>query len=351
MVETSDPRITVDTLVRGMRSAARAGTPLTAASSRVAEALECAAAHAVVGVSLPAFAEFPRSLRPLLRLVARVVLYLARFITAPQTRFNVAVVDALRALADTELRTFERLAELETAAAAQSPVLDLPATHRRERLDALHVALQDEFRGSRDLVRQRLRTYLPLLREVGAAMPQRQALDLGCGRGEWLELLLAEGWHARGVDANPLNVADCRARGLQVADGDAVEYMRGAADESLGAVTAFHFVEHLSFERLIDLLDQTVRVLQPGGVAIFETPNPDNVRVSSCGFYCDPTHCRPLPSPLLRFLVAARGLCVVEVRPLHPGSDAMDDAGSEVAQRFNACFCGPQDYAVVARRL
>src|SRR5262249_55487464 len=110
-----------------------------------------------------------------------------------------------------------------------------------------------------------------------------------------------------------------------------------------------HIIEHLPFPSLLDLLDETVRVLKPGGVAIFETPNPANILVSTERFYLDPTHRHPLPSPLVKFLAQERGLCHVEVMPLHPWPDTVHVPAqdSAIAERFNQLFYGPQDYAIV----
>lgn len=120
----------------------------------------------------------------------------------------------------------------------------------------------------------------------------------------------------------------------------------------MGSVTVFHLVEHLPFRKLIRLLDEVARILQPGGLAIFETPNPDNVLVGSRNFYYDPTHRNPIPSATLRFLVEARGLCQVKVLPLNPCDDCnrVPDE-SPLAQRFNDYFYGPQDYAVVGKKV
>jgi 2-polyprenyl-3-methyl-5-hydroxy-6-metoxy-1,4-benzoquinol methylase len=113
-------------------------------------------------------------------------------------------------------------------------------------------------------------------------------------------------------------------------------------------VTGFHIIEHLPFEVLVKLMDETVRVLKPGGVAIFETPNPENVLVGSYTFYLDPTHRNPLPSAVVKFMAEARGLCRVEVMPLHSlEAYRMEEAGLEITKRFNEYFYGPQDYAVV----
>jgi len=174
-------------------------------------------------------------------------------------------------------------------------------------------------------------------------------LDLGCGRGEWIELLRDEGLEARGVDSNRAMIASCLERKLNVTEGDLLDSLRSLDSESIGVVTAFHVVEHLSFTDLTLLLGETRRVLKPGGLAVFETPNPSNVLVATERFYFDPTHRQPLPSPFMQFLVEERGLCRVTVHQLHPWPEAfrVPDDGSVLVERFNALFYGPQDYAIM----
>jgi O-antigen chain-terminating methyltransferase len=133
-------------------------------------------------------------------------------------------------------------------------------------------------------------------------------------------------------------------------EADAVAHLRSLPEASLGAVTAFHVIEHLELQPLLDFLDAIRRVLKPGGIAIFETPNPNNVFVSSRYFYLDPTHRHPIPPLLGRFLAEARGFERVEILELHPWpvEHRVDiGTGGEVAARFNECFYGPQDYAII----
>jgi SAM-dependent methyltransferase len=120
----------------------------------------------------------------------------------------------------------------------------------------------------------------------------------------------------------------------------------------MGLVTAFHLLEHLPMKQLIDVLDESVRVLKPGGLAIFETPNPDNLLVGANTFYQDLTHILPLPSSVLKFLAEARGLSRVQILPLHPYPDNCRIAGDErgLAQRVNELFYGPQDYGIIGRK-
>jgi O-antigen chain-terminating methyltransferase len=216
-------------------------------------------------------------------------------------------------------------------------------------LDGLYVWLEDRFRGSRKDIKERLQVYLPILEEAKLRIDDRGILDVGCGRGEWLELLNEQGFRGQGVDVNRVVIEQCRQQGLEVVESDALAYMRSLPDNSLGAVTGFHIIEHLAFDVMIKLLDETVRVMKPGGVAIFETPNPENVLVGSYTFYLDPTHRNPLPSAVTKFLAEARGLCRVEIMSLHPHSEALkvEEARLEVAKRFNEYFYGPQDYAMV----
>jgi SAM-dependent methyltransferase len=216
-------------------------------------------------------------------------------------------------------------------------------------LDAFFAAFDEQFRGTRADIKERLRVYLPLLKEAKIGMGENPIVDLGCGRGEWLELLQEEGMQGKGVERNRVLVEECRQAGLDVVESDMLTYLCALPNGSIGGVTGFHIVEHLPFDVLLDLFDETVRVLQPGGVAIFETPNPQNVLVSTLEFYNDPTHRTPLPSTLLKFIAEVKGLQRIKLLQLHPFPEAhkVQEAGLEIVKRFNELFYGPQDYALV----
>jgi O-antigen chain-terminating methyltransferase len=222
------------------------------------------------------------------------------------------------------------------------------AGEERHVLDALYASFEDQFRGSREDIKERFGIYVPLLRDEDITS---DILDIGCGRGEWLEVLKEEGMGARGVELNRAMVEQCGEHGLEVAAVDAIVYLQGLPAASLRAVTGFHFIEHLPFETLIKLLDEIVRVLKPGGVVIFETPNAENVLVGSYFFYFDPTHRNPLPSSMTQFLLESRGLSRVEVMKLHPADALRVEGDDELTERFNEYFFGPMDYAVIARKL
>lgn len=217
-------------------------------------------------------------------------------------------------------------------------------------LDAFYASFDEQFRGGREEIKQRLRIYLPIIQQQGIGTDLMPVLDVGSGRGEWLELLKEERLKGRGVDSNRILVEWCRKRELDVTEEDLISYFQQLPDASLGAVTGFHIIEHLPIESLVEFLNQTVRVLKPGGAVIFETPNPQNVLVGSCNFYFDPTHRNPLPSQVTKFLVESRGFNRVEVLNLNPSDDTPVDENSELARRFNKYFYGPMDYAVIGFR-
>jgi len=218
--------------------------------------------------------------------------------------------------------------------------------------NAVYLAFENVLRGTREEIRSRQSVYLPILRQYQIGSPDLPVLDIGCGRGEWLELLRENGMSARGVDRNEAMVEFCRALDLDVTQADALEYLNTLQDSSLGAVTALHVVEHLPFDTVIDLLDEVLRVLKPGGLVIVETPNPANLLVGAHTFYLDPTHQKPLPSALLRFFVEARGFCDVSVKELHlpPSCVRLPEDSGIIATRLNDYLYGPQDYAVMGRK-
>lgn len=174
-------------------------------------------------------------------------------------------------------------------------------------LDALYVAFEDQFRGSREVIFNRLKVYLPLIEKAKIGTPESPILDVGCGRGEWLELLRESGYKGSGIDISEVMLEQCRARGLEVTEGDAISYLQSLPDASLGVLSGFHIIEHIPFASLIKLFDEALRVLKSCGVIIFETPNPRNILVGSGDFYRDPTHLNPIHPDTISYIASLKG--------------------------------------------
>jgi O-antigen chain-terminating methyltransferase len=212
-------------------------------------------------------------------------------------------------------------------------------------LDSLYVAFEERFRGSREAVRQGTKVYLPYLQKVlGKADTVCPVLDVACGRGEWLELLQTHGYPAKGIDVNRIALQNCRELGLDVIESDALEYLRKIPANALSAVTCFHYIEHIDYTSLVTLLDEVLRVLKPGGLAIFETPNARNILVSSGDFYRDPTHRNPVFPETLESIAELRGFA-------ESTAYCFDDARTELIPFSAYRFEELNDYVKISRDL
>ncbi len=184
-------------------------------------------------------------------------------------------------------------------------------------LDAYkYVGFEDQFRGSVDEIRARFADYVPYFE--GAS----DVLDIGCGRGEFLQLLRERGVKARGVDVNHEMVETCRSHGLEVIEGDGFEYLASLADGSLGGLFAAQVVEHLDPGRLIRLLEVAFSKLRPGARIVLETINPACWAAFFDSYIRDLTHVRPVHPETLRYLLQASGFQSVDIRYRAPYPEA-----------------------------
>jgi O-antigen chain-terminating methyltransferase len=403
MTETPNPEINVDDLMAKIRQeiADRHGTEPPALGfdsptggvrdatlMEVELKLKMAEENWDVGIKKLPLMRFPKSLQWLAHLIARIILYLTQVITIPQRFYNHAILEGFRELI---VGVRSHLAEIETELDHIRAKLDntrnsvsafknsqVSQDHRlrqlldevrqalpdstfhkqiqtiveesaEEKRDSLYISFEDQFRGGRQEIIDRLAYYIPIVRQANAGSKERLILDAGCGRGEWLELSKNEGLVARGVDINRMLVESCTETGLEVVQSEIIDYLQTLKDNSIGAVTAFHLIEHLPYEVCLRFFDESLRVLKPGGLVIFETPNPENIQVGACNFYFDPTHLNPLPAKTVKFLAESRGFTDVTIHFLHPlGKEhQIEDDGSEIVRRFNQLFYGARDYALI----
>lgn len=213
--------------------------------------------------------------------------------------------------------------------------------------DGFYRAFEDQHRGSRELIKARQRAYLPFIDPLKILYPEASALDLGCGRGEWLELLSESGFTAKGVDLDDGMLAVCRERGLAVQTKDAVAGLKEYADQSLVVVSGFHLAEHIPFEALQSLMSEALRTLKPAGLLILETPNPENIVVGTANFYLDPTHRQPIPPLLLSFLAEYCGFARVKVIRLQ---GPVDLSNARKLTMHDVLGGVSPDYAIVAQK-
>ena len=236
--------------------------------------------------------------------------------------------------------------EIHAAPALRTPALELDRPVDRN--DAVHALLADRFRGTRAEIDAWLAVYLPIMQTCTSISSETPLLDAGPGRGEWLEILRKSDVPALGIETNEILAEECRALGLDVRSGDLLSDLHARPSRSLGALTAFHVVEHLQFEYLLETLRESIRVLAPGGLMILETPDPRNVLVATRTFYLDPTHLHPIPHELLLALVEVVGFVEARVLDLHPPKPVFS-AEDRTSLQLNDFFSHSQDYAIIAR--
>ena len=211
-------------------------------------------------------------------------------------------------------------------------------------MDNFYTSFEDRFRGTESLISKRLEEYLPYFTNSRVNFNETPVLDIGSGRGEFLQLLKTNKISAIGLDINHSMVEKSKKKSLKVVQSEALSYLQATSSQSYGAVTGFHIVEHVPFNSLFRIFQCSYRALIKGGFVIFETPNPENLIVGSNTFYLDPSHLHPLPPTLLAFTLETCGFKNVEIKRLHPNTNKMlDDLDPEVA---NLLF-GSRDYAVI----
>lgn len=208
-------------------------------------------------------------------------------------------------------------------------------------------AFEDRYRGSRELIHERQKIYVPFLEPLKQLYPERKALDVGCGRGEWLEILISNGFDPLGVDLDVGMLEACHALGLPVEQGDALEMLKRLPDNSLTVVSGFHLAEHIPFDVLNELVRQTLRVLKPAGLLILETPNPENLMVGTETFYLDPSHERPIPHLLLSFLAEYCGFHRSKLLRLQEPAGLAEGGAVNLMSVFHGVS---PDYAIVAQK-
>jgi len=213
--------------------------------------------------------------------------------------------------------------------------------------DDFYKAFEDKYRGSREDIKKRQQIYLPFVKTLQEIYPKSKVIDIGCGRGEWLELLRDLGIDAIGVDNDKAMLKVAHKYSLNVLQDDAISYIKSLPDDSCMVISAFHVVEHISFEDIQVLVTEALRVLKPAGLLILETPNPENVRVSSEYFYIDPTHIKPLPSSLMSFVLEYYGFARVKQLRLQEEKSLINQKEATIREVFEGVS---PDYAVIGQK-
>ena len=228
--------------------------------------------------------------------------------------------------------------------------------------DALYLSFEDLHRGNRAEIMERQRIYLPYLKK------RSRVLDIGCGRGEFLELLQREGVTAKGIDINATMVTQCREQGLDVTQEDAITHLSRVAPGFYEGIFCGQVIEHLSWPTLLHLLRLSHEKLASHGILIMETINPQCLTTFCGAFYLDPTHTKPVHPLTLQFACKATGFSTADLLYTSPYPDEMKlkevdffrrtgdisdkliNVLNDNVMQLNELLYAPQDYAVLATK-
>ena len=207
-------------------------------------------------------------------------------------------------------------------------------------------AFEERYYAPREVIKELRKQYLGFTQPLFSIDRTGRTFDIGCGRGEWLELMREQGLTPYGVDLDSGMLQACVELQLPAQQGDAIAFLQTLDSDSHVCITAFHVVEHVSFEQLQTIIKESLRVLKPGGLLIMETPNPENITVATRNFYLDPTHQRPIPPLLLQFLPEYFGFDRVKTIRLQENKDIL----SRKIKLLDIIEGVSPDYAIIAQK-
>ena len=177
---------------------------------------------------------------------------------------------------------------------------------------SFYTAFQKAFRGEKDVIKERLRIYLDYIPQASSY----PVLELGAGRGEFLELLKEHSIPCIGVDVNEDFVNFLKSKGFQIFKEDAITFLKNTS-QTFRAITAFHLVEHLPYKNVPEFIKLCYEHLEEGGVLIVEMPNPWFIYAFAT-FYIDPTHIKPIPPETIGFYFHRAGFKNIKFLYLQP---------------------------------
>lgn len=230
---------------------------------------------------------------------------------------------------------------------------------QRESLDDIidYTAFQEKFRGTRDEIKSRLERYKQYFSKGDVV------LDIGCGRGEMIEILLEVGAKVIGVDRNEVTVKQCVDSGYSVYLEDAFVYLGRMYDHFFDGITCIQMIEHISTKSLVELIELCKKKLKTGGILILETPNPRVLSTFAINFYVDPTHLRPVHPEFLKYVLEEKGFSVVKedypeyswvtdgtLPKLECNGVKREELDSKI-DFLNNILYGSMDYAIIARKM
>lgn len=277
---------------------------------------------------------------------------------ARQINFNVNITKAFNKLSAELQKQLEIVPEMQRQLELNKEIISKLKANYLDDINIDYFEFENRFRGSREEVKKRQKIYLEYF------TGQDNVLDIGCGRGEFVELLNDNNINAKGIEINKKFVEYCQTLNLPVEESEALFYLGSQDDNSLGGIFLSQVVEHLTPNELIELLDLAYKKLKPGAYLVAETVNPRSLSVYINSFYMDFDHKKPVHPFTIHFIMEKIGYGEIAIRYSSPNPEEVKipqlkgDGGAitnlkefnEGIERLNDVLFGFQDYAIIGRR-
>lgn len=283
------------------------------------------------------------------RLVKLIVLKLIKVYTAIQVHFNDLVVKNLNFQKNATAEIVNQLGSLENELTKlrkeSKKIVKEPyrSIYFQKESNKFYEYLETIFRGPEDLITKRQLKYSKYIKQLVSLSKKYPFLDIGFGRGEFLAVLKNVGVSKIvGIDTNKIYVSKAKDNGFNVFNRDAISYL-SHTDNIFCGISMFHLVEHFSFPEIFDLLQLCYNRLSPNGKLIIETPNPNNLQVSSYSFYYDYTHITKVPAEFLKAILLYLGFKEIEVVYASPFNN-------KKKTELEKMIYGPREYGIIASK-
>lgn len=227
----------------------------------------------------------------------------------------------------------------------------LEKIEQKDKISFDYVKFEDKYRGSQEEIKDRLLEYLKYFEG------KHNVLDIGCGRGEFLQILKENNIEAKGIDINNDMLLLCKEKNLNVKNMDALAYLNSLEDNSLGGIMLTQVIEHMDPNYLIQLVSLAYKKLKPEAYFVAETINPQSLIVFTEAYFMDLSHIRMIHPYTIKFLLDNEGFTESNINYLSRVSDLRIPEVSELPTEFNKAIdklndvvYGYRDYAIIGRK-
>lgn len=220
-------------------------------------------------------------------------------------------------------------------------------------LDNFYIEFENLYRGTEKEIRDKQTPYLKFFKGKSIDYKKKPVIDIGSGRGEFVQLLKKNGIRGVGVDLSEAMTQSALDKGLEAINDDAIAYIANQKSNSVGGVIGFHIAEHIPFEDLMYLIGESYRVLVKGGSLVLQTPNPESLYVGAYTFHFDPSHLKPIPPALMHFMAKYKGFDEVDIErsaPLLSTEEIKKISKNPHIVDMAEKIYGPRDYSLVATK-